>query len=914
MSIEWEVLDGYARKGEYAEVAGLFLAATEAERLSFAGELEKRVKAVPSEAWWRAEVHPAAGYALAAFGCMPSASRAAAVLGRRNVRNGWSRIPSDTLLSLAHARELPWLGDLGVRLAQKVSARDTWSREWEFCDLLLREGGVAPPVTEGVVRNWLSGLVVPPNPDRNAGRILDRLRDDPYLDLLLPAAFEFDGVGADLNQGDYDTSARRWTDGPAFPTAIATLIAEGRLDRATYLNATVDRLVRGDRAAWLRPFALLHEQLAPTVDEIAAHTADYVSLLPDAHSPVAAIAQRALSTLDAAGRLDVDTLLAVSPPVLLRKEKTLVKAQLKVLETLARREPDRIGEILETVAAAFGHPSLELQERALTLIGGHSARLDPALAARLADAAAGLGGDLPARAAELFGRSAAETAGFAAPLPLPLPPAEMPPPIATLAELAEDIAVLRQDQTAVQWERVLAGLVSLHHSVGDLAPVLEPFQSPLSRGVEEHLLRTDDPWVVFVGLTSRALVGAELPGDGWQRTVSAVQDSRWPSRQTGPTGPGRSSFNTLTLRLAEVSVRLGGAPVPVLVATPTHVNGSLDAAVLLERLRRAEAEGWEPWPVDFQQALLRLPRSTPQDAVMRGAEALTSPCGRQFVDWLRTGGLPDPVSTRVEQRAGARQPSGWDSWHFGLMRRVVVDLEPARTDGSLAIELPMVTISHNSWPSTPTFSTWNAELLTTALPHHREVVAAWELTRVAEMADLEDPGAGGCAVLPLLADGTGPFGPAMSLAVAYGLAASAASDRTAAVDAFLSLAATDTHAAGSAGLPFGVVVGADLGDLCAGGTVKLSRAVSSLRDAHTAGASTAVWAVAAAALPVLFEPSPRGLPDLLELTTQAAVACGAPGTDAAKVLLGPLGEVAGRGGSSRFVREARRLRTVLEAP
>ncbi|NMO49837.1 hypothetical protein HH310_01300 [Actinoplanes sp. TBRC 11911] len=944
MSIEWAVLDGHVRSGEYAEVAGLFVAATEAERLSFGNELEKRIKALPAEAWWQAKAHPAVGYAVAAIGCMPSASRAAALLGRRNMRDRWAAVPEEQILLLARARSLSWLGDLGLRLADNLTVRNVMATEWRFCDTLLRAGGVTPPVTDGVALSWLAALHTP---DRHDGRwvpLADRLRNDPYLDLLLPAVFACDGSGALMGLREYDESARRWADVPAFPGAVVSLIAEGRLDRATYVDATVDRLVRGDRPAWLRPFALLHEQLAPTADEIAAHTADYVSLLPDAHSPVAAIAQRALSTLDAAGRLDIDTLLAVSPPVLLRKEKTLVKAQLKILEAVARREPDRIGDILETVAAAFDHPSLDLQERALTLIARHSTRIDPAVAARLADAAAGLGGDLPARAAELFGRSAVAATGFAQPpplapaglpsLPLPLPPAEMPAPIATPAELAEDIVVLRQDQNGVQWERVLAGLVSLHRSGADLATVLGPIMAPRSWAVEEHLSRTDDPWAVFVGLTLPALVGAALPDLLWQRAVTAVQESQWISPRTRPTAPERSSLNLLTLRLAEATVQIGSAPMPELVATPTHVNGSLDAAVLLQRLRRAEAEGWEPWPIDFQQALLRLPRETPSDAVTRGAEALTSPSGRQFAEWLRAGGMPDPVSTRVEQRERTHQVAGWEGWRFGLKRRVLVDLEPARFDGDLAIELPLVTLGHPAWPTLPTFPVEPADVLAMALPHHREAVAAWGLTRVAEMADLEDPGAGGCSLLPLLADIAGPFGPAMSLAMAYGLAAGSASDRVAAVDAFLTLAATDTHAAAVAGLspgpatatagtgapdgagarvPFGTLVGADLADLCAGGTIKLTRAVSSLTDANAAGASATVWAVAAAALPALFEPSPRGLPDLLELTTRAAVACGAPGSDAAKVLLGPLGEVAVRPGSSRLVTEARRLRTVLEA-
>ncbi|WP_430782459.1 hypothetical protein [Actinoplanes sp. G11-F43] len=97
-----------------------------------------------------------------------------------------------------------------------------------------------------------------------------------------------------------------------------------------------------------------------------------------------------------------------------------------------------------------------------------------------------------------------------------------------------------------------------------------------------------------------------------------------------------------------------------------------------------------------------------------------------------------------------------------------------------------------------------------------------------------------------------------------------------------------------------------IGDLCADGTLKLSRVLPGLAGAQRAGAGCAVWQVLAAALPVLLPEVPRGLPDLLELATVAAAQVGARGN------VPGLAQVAGRAGGSRLVREARRLRTVLE--
>ncbi|MET0426075.1 MAG: DUF6493 family protein, partial [Actinoplanes sp.] len=413
MSLEWAVFDGRVSGGNLAAVRRMLVDATEAERLVFGREVEARLRAMKPEDWWRSPVDPSGGYGLAVLGTAPSAAKAAALLGRRDMREKWSRIPVQLAVDVVHARALPWLGDLGVRLAERLD-RQGDAESWRLVAALLNEAGTSPPITEGVLRGWLVDLA-----DDHAP-LTDRLRRSPYLDLLLPAVFEIDGMGGQLSWLEWGRS----TDRPAFPAAVAALVAEGRLERRTILDATVDRLVRGDRPAWLRPFVLLHEALAPTPDELAGHALDYARLLPDAPSATAGLAQRALRTVDDAGRLDLDTLLDVSRPTLVRTEKTLVKAQLTWLDRVARRNPARAADVLATVAAAFDHPSLDIQDRALTLISRHAPHLHADPLARLAAAATGLAGDLPPRAAALFGprRSTSPAQGQIIGVPRPVRP------------------------------------------------------------------------------------------------------------------------------------------------------------------------------------------------------------------------------------------------------------------------------------------------------------------------------------------------------------------------------------------------------------------------------------------------------------------------------------------------------------
>ncbi|HWS34814.1 MAG TPA: DUF6493 family protein, partial [Actinoplanes sp.] len=934
MSFTWAELEKLARRSAYARITDGLLALTEQERLAFAPEVEKGIKGVRGDAWWDNGNDPAAGFALAVLACMPSAPRAAALLTRRDMRDRWSRVPETFYRRIVEAREPDWLPDLGVRLAARLPAKEVWREQWRFVAWMFGGSPELAPRTEGFVRGWLADM------HADYGKrdpFAVNLRSSPFLDVLLPAVFEIDGLGGALTGGQWGGDG--WDSKPPFAPAVAELVAEGRLDRAVILAATLDRLVRGDRPAWLRPFAELYDTLAPALDEMTAATGDHATLAAGAPSPIAGAAQRALRAVDEAGRLEFETLLEVSAAVLLRPEKVLVKAQLSWLEKVARRDPDRAGEVLETVAVAFGHPALEMQERALTLVGRQVGRVDPAVVSRLSDAAVVLSGDLRTRAAELFGTAPPEPVEPEIPALLPpAPPAAMPGPITSAAELATEIVAVLHEETSIGWERVMAALVALP---GDgLAEALQPVRQRYAGSLVDHQWNGRSSRSGQLGGAIRARLGITAPNG------KRILDRSADSSGNGPAG-------VLLLRLRELADRIAAEPVAELMATPTRVDGSLDAAVLLERLIRAEAAGREPWPVDFQQALLRVPR-TVDVAVTKRAADLTSASGVRFAAWLTEGGLPDPVSTRkVQGNQTGRNPYGTMNQSH---RRFVADLVSARSAGEpLPLEEGLVCLTRRpviEWYSGDFAEP--ADIAVAVLPHHREVIAAWALPTLATVADLDQKGEG--RALPMIAECAGPVGPATVLAVTYVLGARDEADRLAAVDAFLILAAGDeasrtagdTRAtgdakpatddtqptvadakqaaggsrppigdtkpatggtavaaddadlgAGGAGLgaaasgdSFGARVGVEIGALCASGMLKLTRVLPGLADAHHAGASVAVWQTLAAALPELLTLAPRGLPDLLELATLVATRTGARGD------VPGLAEAAGRPGSS----------------
>ncbi|BAL90141.1 hypothetical protein AMIS_49210 [Actinoplanes missouriensis 431] len=917
MTLSWETVDELARRNDRSALIRLLAAATPAERAAAAPVVEAGVTALPADPGMDARTV----YALAVVGTAPSAARAVTLL-RRPALRAWNWEESALFLALADALDLPWTGDLGARLAARLPARDPWPDDWFFAAALMRAGGVTPPVTEGVVRSWVRSFVRRWKPEGPIPPLVARLRDDPWRDTLLPAVFEIDTIGADLG-GVASAGAT-----PAFPAAVAALDREGTLERKTVLSATVDRLLRGGRPNNLRPFILLHDELAPTVDESSTHALDYARLLAAGPGAVATLAQRCLRAVDGAGRLERETLLEASAETLVRREKTLVKAQLSWLAAVARREPARSGDVVVAIAGAFGHAALDVQERALDLVAKHRDRVTPAELERIAAAAAGLGGDLPARAASLFAAAPDPVSAGAAPGSVTagpglgaLPPgsgvslvvapavAEMPPPIADAAELAEELAALVHVQTGVGWERVLAALVAFHTAGAgeDLAATLLPVTDRYPRWFAPSRWNAGSPFVAL-GLAIRAATATAGRSDA---VVSAGRGGNDPVRQElaaavrvawqeGRRGHPHSSLSprpdgVLALRVAEVAAHLAGSMVPAIVATPTHVNGSLDAGVLLQRLQRAEAEGWQPWPFDFEQALLRVPRVA-DDLVAVRAARLTTPAGRQFAQWLASGGLPDPISAPVTQPGERGRDGGW-TWDVPVPRRVVATLRPAR-DGGLRLERQLLTLTPVEHPvHTPGDFQGTEDVLAMVFPHHREVAAAWALAEVAALADQNQRDTAR-NLFPLLAECTGPVGPAMAYALAYALAAKHESDRAAAVDTLLTLAAAEA--------PFAAPVGAALADLGSDGTITLTRVLPALADLHRAGASVAVWELLVAALPPLLTTTARTVPDLLELASQVAVTLGVRGD-----LVPGLAGVAARAGSTRVTKEAKRLQSIL---
>ncbi|MGW2088514.1 DUF7824 domain-containing protein [Streptomyces sp. NPDC001880] len=880
------------REARTRDVPALLAELDRAGRRSALAELKALRKEARSWPWDKQDKIRKA-LLVAGAGCHTGAAGCAAWIGGRDLQV-WSRPPYSMLLDVLADRDREWLGDVAHRLAERPATAETL---YELITGLVKTSQCAVPTADGFVRGWSDALSAS-QWQQNRRPLADALRTDPYLTVLVPRLFEVAELPSSLLWFDEPDDPSRWH------VALALLADEGLLERASLVDAGVARLIRGGKPGELRFFLALLRRLALTREEEAERVADWTAMAADGISTVAGHAQEVLARLDEHGELPVRSLVDVSGSLLFRPEKKLVRAQLVLIGKKLRRDPSAAGELLPVVAEAFGHADIDIQERAFKLVARHLPTVDTAVREETALSASLLGPALRSAAAEVFGdlmddRSVAEP--YVELLPSAPVPRRVEAAPATLPELIEELVVLARtaSRDATAFERALDGLV--RHSRADRPALTEALRGALAGSwwlVDEPQSRVEQRLRSEAGIT---LVLAVLLG---RVPVQAVQEGR--AAWAGSSVCVHAALKgVMKARLWEAADAVLTGSAPFLLALPTWHTGSIDPAVLVERLRMYQQLGARPGEADFAQALLRVRRGGHQEAAAaaEAAAGLGTPEGDRLAAWLR---IDRPLAAvhrfdldRQESAARGwveRQPADW------TRRALMASEENPLIQQEFPRSFHWLGSAHT--PRHRTCDHWNdhSDSWIATLPEDSETLTAWLLPAIAtcvtdEMRDAARP-------LPGLAELAGPAAEATHLAVGYALGARYPEDRLSGVDALLMLAAQQRLDAALLGEQLALLVGHRL--------VKLNRLADSARTAAATGAYRTVLSVLTPVLPGLLadrKATARGLSDLLSVAAECAEHCGAVG--GGEPIPG-LAEAASRGGSSQLVRQAARLKAAWE--
>ncbi|MEV6104296.1 DUF6493 family protein [Streptomyces sp. NPDC051940] len=815
---------------------------------------------------------PRLALVVAGAGCQTGAAALVSWLLARDLR-GFGPLPVDWILGAMGHRDPQWLTDVAHRLAGHSA---TAVENHDLIRALLDRSGGPLPDGDEFVRGWVVSQAVGlrMRPDDS---LVDRLRADPLTRALVPRLVAVSGVSREL----------AWTGSDSWTLALPALAGEGVLDRAELLGALIGALVRGGRPAALRPFLEMLRRLAPSDRESKEHLAAWAALAADGPSTVAAYAQEKAGELAATGDLDAARLADVSAAVLCRNEKKLVRTQLGLLDRAMRRNRADVPLLLPVMGTVFGHEDEALAERAVKLVVKQLKHADPACREELAAAAVVLAPALRARLAEVLELpDAVDGEGAEADL-LPPPPAPEPlgAPATDPAGIAAEVAALMAGGRSVaDFERAVDALVRAAHQDREaLAAALTPvLRRQWWAEHPEYVLRH-----TRIGIAVAAVTGH----------VGAAEMRLAEQNERHNASLYASVDKVYTARMCEIAwAVIDGLPLPFLLATPDWSDGTLEPATLIDRLAAYATAGRTPAPVDFGQALLRVRTDTITQQDLTAALALRTAEGVRLAEWLARGGLP---GRSAERRTGRIASRG----HYWAARRDEAPVTRFTLGASTELRrhfppaLAVLGHSYDPFTSGIFWHTGRIEYACAVLPYTPETVAVWRLAGLAR--DVETDGRLSLGELRALAEAPGSVGPVVHLMLAHALGARHAEDRLGAADALLVLAAR--------GVLDPETLGADLADLIARGTVKITRLTDTLGNAARTGAWGTVWSVLAVVLPQLLasEQQWTGLGGLLTVAADCAERC--------RPAAGPRGldAYADRSGGSQAVRQARRLRAAL---
>ena len=888
--------------------------------------------------WHR--IRGGAAFLAAALGLAQGAAAAHRAAGDHpSYRHRPSAADLDAIAGVLADRHPEWLTDFVNRRLR--AEFELGLRAWPLARRLVRLGAIARPVVPGYATKFPSAIGEPTWAYGGERRWVV----NPYDGLLADPGLLEDEVWRLFTVPD-----AAWRLDEDWAEALARLAAEGHLDRDRLIDATLDAFTRDfapNRVGW---YALFHDRMNPSVDEMAARTGKYLSLLAVSAKPGVAVGQRAVGQLTDAGLVAADQLLDASPPALLFPQKSVAVAQLKLIGKIATKQPEACGRAMATAAQAFAHQRDDVQEAALALIRKHGIPGEPELAAikalagalspSLAGDAAALGlGPAPASAVaggpgaarherdaapaaeldELERRISALPASSAAglraalaaarrgevPGPAPAGPSAgsaLPPPLDDPEELVQLLTQLMEDASdPLAIERAMAGAVRL---AALPARDRSRLAGPLRRRAEKRAREDYDGPFSGREITADMARLALAWGAGWP-VPTERSDRGWGSedRETvRRTGEAKTMAGILTARIWEACTLVSGGRPVRLLAEPEFERGAITTGRLLDRLAYwpASRRNVRPPRYDLEVALLRLARGASDE--FWSAWAQMQPATAQAARRAYGAGLA-PLS--FEPVVG--EPDPWhprsvdygDGYPHVLARLTVPSADSTAHAGSHSWRLLTALAS----PLRDYPRLYAERYLNT---HYDPVVAAWpllcpwqpELAAAHLLRPLSDglkPGpspaatAAGCLASPGQALGT--IG---HLALATGLASAEPSARIAAAQTWAQASLDgrlDPTLAASA-----IVTG------ISGGAFKLNRIANGLHHAsHGPLAGYRIIETVFAAADALIAAKPANLHLLFELAARIGATTGKPELPAA------ITGLAGQKATSRLVTEARRL-------
>ena len=197
-------------------------------------------------------------------------------------------------------------------------------------------------------------------PEQGGAQIVEALQRHQGLPMqAFWCFFEVEGLGSNYQLTQYQSQV--------WDAAIVQLAQADKDFRERALDTSLDALLRDFSAKNIVWYLQVQRLLRPDVQETAARQSRYLAVLSTQPSTAVGLAQDMLAELTTAAALDVDALIEASASVLLRTEKKLLKAQLKLLAEI-QTSCDQRQRISQIVADALPSMPADVAVQAQKLV------------------------------------------------------------------------------------------------------------------------------------------------------------------------------------------------------------------------------------------------------------------------------------------------------------------------------------------------------------------------------------------------------------------------------------------------------------------------------------------------------------------------------------------------------------------
>jgi hypothetical protein len=363
-------LEGLIAKGHAANCVAFFKGMDESARRTFAKTSEDAFKAsrktpilesVPGRFEWNPKLGAAT---VAVFSCCSFSTLKSL---------GPMAIPADEqLIEILSDRRPEWCDAFAEFLLDRDHPR------WTAVRALMRAGLCCKPQHDSYliamlhhsmgVGDFRHGRVAPEFRSEQFRGVLEHLLEEPDLLDDVWRLFEVEGGGQySLAAHDKYSAAGN----ASWNGALVELSRRGVLPRDRLLDASLAALDRGFaqfRVGW---FSTFHEMLEPTITERTTRADQYLNLLASPIPPTATFALKAVDLIDRQTSFDTNRLIEALRPLLISRAKATVKAALKILDRVARRDREAAAAASLAAVQSLAHEAHDVQSAAFVFLEKH---------------------------------------------------------------------------------------------------------------------------------------------------------------------------------------------------------------------------------------------------------------------------------------------------------------------------------------------------------------------------------------------------------------------------------------------------------------------------------------------------------------------------------------------------------------